>query len=291
MRISFLSLSLVCLAGSPIAARATDLAKIDRTLAREPVYEHKPKYCLLVCGPEAKTRVWLVVDGDVLYVDRNGNGDVTERDERVSWTGRACVAGDLTCVPGKDGHTTLRLRRYGSAIELTLWHEGKLYSIGHQELDPLVFADRASDAPVAHIGGPQSLALSYYWPGAEQPLKLFVRVGTPGLGKGVFAARHLATVEPRVVAATAIEFPAEGGGNPPTATKATLDECCCCFAEGFVRVPDRAGKGVARVTVRIPDWKESVLAPASFAVPLDPHRLGNPPPKIQTAKPWKEKQP
>lgn len=225
MNISVLSLSLVCLAGSPIAAWATDLAKIDRTIAQEPVYGHKPKYCLLVFGPEAKTRVWLVVDGDVLYVDRNGNGDLTERNERVSWTGRTCVAGDLTCVSGKDGPTTLRLRKYGSVIELTLWHEGKLYNIGHQELDPLVFADRASEAPVAHISGPLSIALCYYWPGAQQPLKLFVRVGTPGLGKGVFAARHLATVEPQVVAVAAIEIPAEGGGNPPTATKATLDEC------------------------------------------------------------------
>ena len=291
MRISVLSLSLVCLAGSPIAARATDLAKIDRTIAQEPVYEHKPKYCLLVFGPEAKTRVWLVVDGDVLYVDRNGNGDLTERNERVSWTGRTCEAGDLTCVPGKGGHTALRLRKYGPVIELSVWLDGNLYSIGHQELDPLVFADRASDAPVAHLGGPQSIALCYYWPGAQQPLKLFVRVGTPGLGQGVFAARHLATVEPRVVAVAAIAFPAEGGGNPPTATKATLDECCCFFAEGFVRVPSQAGKGVARVTVHIPDWKESVLAPASFAVPLDPPRLGNPSPKIQTAKPWKEKRP
>jgi hypothetical protein len=36
-----------------------------------------------VFGPEAKTRVWLVLDGDVLYVDRNGNGDLTEDGERV----------------------------------------------------------------------------------------------------------------------------------------------------------------------------------------------------------------
>src|SRR5437867_2527641 len=60
-----------------------DLAKINRTIAREPAYRNRPKYCLLVFGNEAKFRVWLVLDGDVLYVDRNGNGDLTERDERV----------------------------------------------------------------------------------------------------------------------------------------------------------------------------------------------------------------
>jgi hypothetical protein len=59
-------------------AMAADLSKIDRTIAKEPKYQSKPKYCLLVFGPEAKARVWLVLDGDVLYVDRNGNGDLTE---------------------------------------------------------------------------------------------------------------------------------------------------------------------------------------------------------------------
>src|SRR6266571_5378383 len=67
-----------------IPARAVDLAKIDRTINKEPVYKSKPKYCLLVFGPEAKTKVWLVQDGDTLYVDRNGNGDLTEPDKKVA---------------------------------------------------------------------------------------------------------------------------------------------------------------------------------------------------------------
>jgi hypothetical protein len=65
------------------SATAADLTKIDRRIAKEPEYKSKPKYCLLVFGPEAKTRVWLVQDGDTLYVDRNGNGDLTDGGERV----------------------------------------------------------------------------------------------------------------------------------------------------------------------------------------------------------------
>src|SRR6516165_9403209 len=65
-------------------AQAADLAKIERKIAKEPAYQTKtPKYCLLVFGLEAKTRVWLVQDGDTLYVDRNGNGDLTAADNRV----------------------------------------------------------------------------------------------------------------------------------------------------------------------------------------------------------------
>ncbi len=52
-------------------------------------------------GPEAKFRAWLVQDGDFLYVDRNGNGDLTEEGERVAKKqgdagNRQWEVGDLT---------------------------------------------------------------------------------------------------------------------------------------------------------------------------------------------------
>jgi hypothetical protein len=37
----------------------------------------------LVFGPERQQRVWMVLDGATLYVDLNGNGDLTEPDERL----------------------------------------------------------------------------------------------------------------------------------------------------------------------------------------------------------------
>jgi hypothetical protein len=49
---------------------------------REPGYEHAPSYCRLVFGPKGQTQVWVVVAGDTVYVDRNGNGDLTEPGER-----------------------------------------------------------------------------------------------------------------------------------------------------------------------------------------------------------------
>src|SRR5438270_6084694 len=70
------------LLGVPLSA--ADLTHIDRKIAKEPAYKSKPKYCLLVFGPEAKTRVWLVQDGNTLYVDRNGNGDLTEASKKVT---------------------------------------------------------------------------------------------------------------------------------------------------------------------------------------------------------------
>src|SRR4029453_11953400 len=67
---------------------------------------------LLVFGPEAKTRVWLVVDGDDLYVDANANGDLTEAGEKFSFL-----------KPGPSGHPQSGDER--SVVGVTI-HDGKL---------------------------------------------------------------------------------------------------------------------------------------------------------------------
>src|SRR5262245_10706058 len=81
MRLSTLALVTLILGVIPVSA--ADLTKIDRTIAKEPTYKGKPKYCLLVFGPEAKYRVWLVTDDEALYVDRNGKGDLTDKGNRI----------------------------------------------------------------------------------------------------------------------------------------------------------------------------------------------------------------
>src|SRR6267142_1658119 len=96
-RVAVLSLA-VCLASSMVtvgSARASDppdLSKIKRRLAREPAYTAKePLYALYVFGPQARTHVWAVLDKsisdatnyDVLFFDRNADGDLTTADERI----------------------------------------------------------------------------------------------------------------------------------------------------------------------------------------------------------------
>jgi hypothetical protein len=60
---------------------------------KEPAYRHEPRYALLVFGPDCEQRVWMVLDGTTLYVDRNGNGDLTEPNERVEPTNPRDVVG------------------------------------------------------------------------------------------------------------------------------------------------------------------------------------------------------
>jgi hypothetical protein len=76
-------LALAVLFASPFTVSADPL-KVDRTLKKEPAYSTKaPRYGLLIFGPTGQHRVWLVQDGDVLHIDRNGNGDLTDPGEMV----------------------------------------------------------------------------------------------------------------------------------------------------------------------------------------------------------------
>jgi RNA polymerase sigma factor (sigma-70 family) len=79
----------------PTTVFAIDPDKAGRKIVKEPVYTTKsPKYGLLVFGPEAKDKMWLVWDGDKLYVDRNGNGDLTDPGEMVAIKKKRELAGN-----------------------------------------------------------------------------------------------------------------------------------------------------------------------------------------------------
>ena len=71
-----------------------DYAKIDRKLAKEPTYVAEPRYALFVFGLEGKARMWAVLDKsdaespyyDVLYLDLDADGDLTDDGERFQGT-------------------------------------------------------------------------------------------------------------------------------------------------------------------------------------------------------------
>ena len=219
-----LALTIVLLALAPAPILATDLTKIDRSIAKEPAYKNKPKYCLLVFGPEAKHRVWLVQDGDVLYVDRNGNGNLTEAGNKIAAEKNES---------GNEGEYTFKLRelRAGQRVHRDLFVSiSKLASLADRDQrakelvakNPqaksylvmievempgwkgggiggrvqqlgfyvdvngvLQFADHAKDAPILHFDGPLQVTLF-----GRHELKIgresdvVLGVGSAGVGPG-----------------------------------------------------------------------------------------------------------
>ena len=47
-------------------------------VTQEPNYKNEPGYCLFALGLETPTNIWIVADGEELYVDLNANGDLTD---------------------------------------------------------------------------------------------------------------------------------------------------------------------------------------------------------------------
>src|SRR5262249_31115113 len=183
-----------------------------------------PKYALLVFGPEAKTRVWLVQDGDALYVDRNGNGDLTESGNKVLAEKNSDAGeGEYTFKIGelRDGallHKELyvfiaKLDRLADSdsdvkaflgknsdgrqfavyadVELPGWKGNGIGGRVHQRTSYaeangiLQFADKPADAPIIHFGGPWSiLLLVKHTLNINRQTDMYFGIGTPGVGPG-----------------------------------------------------------------------------------------------------------
>jgi len=218
MRATALLFTLAAVGLPAASAEAVDLTKIERSIRKEPVYQSEnPQYCLLAFGPEAKVRVWLVVDGDVLYVDRNGNGDLTEPGERIRphsalhnsperpdmklmcnfflrrpfKDGRFEGESILSCVPDATclivEHFIPADDREDALAELFRKHPFRVV-VGTMRCgqdSSLAFASRPGDAPILHFDGPRHLALVAHF---SDPLRrgetsqLSVQMLTPGLG-------------------------------------------------------------------------------------------------------------
>jgi hypothetical protein len=226
--------ALVVAAAMALTAGAADLTKIDRTIVKEPAYKSKPKYCLLVFGPEAKIRVWLVRDGDVLYVDRNGNGDLTEIDELCrAREPQDKLALEFGAKPG-DGYRTWRIgdilspdgKTTYSRLDVLVFRDAYGFDLRthHHEFLPggLKFADRPQDAPIVHFAGPLAANLHPDSLIRGQTKELWAGLGTRGLGKGTFVTIFDDKLYNETKLVGEIEFPAKIVGTKPVKVKIEL---------------------------------------------------------------------
>jgi hypothetical protein len=238
---------------------AVDLAKIDRSLRKEPTYQSKqPRYCLMVFGPEAKTRVWVVLDGDVLYLDRNGNGDLTDPGERITSEevyrnhperpdvevmrrfelNRLKAGGGplLPCSPEVEWFQVVQL------VPRADWHDQAWVKLQQEQPDDFVvntktgraqrakfrFASSPQEAPILLFDGPRRFALSgtfdqpRFRPG--ESCELAVELHTQGWNATV--RTELPGVPEDVHPVAEIEFPPGRLGKAPTRVRVELKERC-----------------------------------------------------------------
>jgi hypothetical protein len=216
-----------------VPATAADLGKIDRSLAREPSYKGKPGYCLLVFGADAKTRVWLVKDGDTLYLDRNGNGDLTEDGERLAGKGGG-PAGAISAAAGKKYEIRqCNLTKLGGPKDQQEYcHIAIDVDGAFRQYSFAGFAGAPKDAPVVHFDGPLTIEVAdknVTLVRGEKPTDLGVYMVTRGhgerLGSTVLVDYNLGIPAGAQPVAEVKFWSKEPNGKPVTA-RYTLKQRC-----------------------------------------------------------------
>ncbi len=272
-----------------------DSLPIDRTLRREPAYRTKPEYCLLVFGPEAKRRVWLVTAGEAFYADTNGDGDLAEQGKRLYAVGnyrslvfldpgtttmwfpvpeneRIYEVGDIFDAATRTWYnvTVRRSGRLKTAVfDVLVDVKGKFRQLGQLPR----FGDSPQNAPVLHFDGPLTAGLftSPLIRGQTgNELAAWVGTNAPAGAKGQATYVVLDDGVPGDNFPMArIEFPKRVPEGKSIEKVVWLDQRDrpVRFA-GWLRVPVEAGLGKAKVTLIVPRWKWRRVQQATVEIPV-----------------------
>lgn len=219
---------------------------------KEPKYKKEPRYALLAFGPQRETRVWMVLDGKTLYVDRNADGDLTDPAERLEpnipkdgsdrignpgmYTGMDHF--EVAVEAGIGGASKFKLDRWVRAEAYepqtefekgirakwlkhrwensTLWRQEGL----GQGQTPLLFMPKPADAQVCHLDGPltfvlkspEEQVLQRGEAGCDVPFHVAV-VGRPPTGSQQQFCNRLATKEAPAAAHLMVEIEYPGKGD------------------------------------------------------------------------------
>jgi len=268
------------------AVSADDTFVAPRTLQREPDYNGKPRYALVVYGETSDRRVWLVEDGKQLYVDRNENGDLTDDGPPLSITKERKFYSNVSQIPDFDadyapfdlssidgeslaGLTLHRSRRYGrDQTSLSITVDG--WRMMHSSPNSF-WGNSPGTAPVVRLSeklSPRLLRATKYEIG-QKPEQLaigFVSSKTtpdaPTIWMGIEGLPREFPVVVRIQWPTASE-------TERIETSHRLTERCCghLFYTSMFELPPNVVAGMARATVEMP---------FGFDVPLEPTSLISP---------------
>jgi hypothetical protein len=269
--LAFTLILLVSVARVPAAA---ETAKLDRTIAKQPVFTSAPKYCLAVFGTSPQVKVWLILDNDTLYIDRNGNGDLSDAAKRVKMekaqaSGHVFKAGSVFASPDGKKQAQLTVECYGDLMLLTAELEPQFREIaGTDPTGNLRFASTPQDAPVVYFGGPMTLDTNRDPLHRGRATHLYAMVGTPGIGPGTFAALLHGQVNADAHIVAEIEVPRKGKASPQKQRVVLDRRCCGCLFHGAVPIPGDAGD-VAKVSLSFENWEGSKVAPAQVEVKVN----------------------
>jgi hypothetical protein len=232
-----IGIALTCL--SPTLAG--DLSKIERKIVKEPTYKTKsPKYALLVFGPEAKLRVWIVTDGETVYVDRNGDGDLTDLKERFAKRDE-CRNIELADPDGETHYVITSIGEYeDSGRQHLMVNVDVKGTHPYQQYCDAKLAARPGDAPISHFHGPLIMGVrTINWKlppelalhTGDIPADLNATLGTMDAERGCWVVVRSEPADgfspgKDVHPAVEVEFPAKAADGPTIKKRYLLEKRC-----------------------------------------------------------------
>ena len=304
-----LSASVALLVGcSLLGPSHPDLSSIGRRIVREPEYVTKiPLYGLFVFDSEASTSIWAALDKsskdrdlyDVLYLDLNSNGDLTEGNERFE--GRVVGAGTDESVEFLVGslfvsttghtHTEVMISASGGSQPRVFfemkWNGEHKVGGGYPRrpgselvVTPRTrFAPRPEDAPILWPGAEVPLSFQDWHGGVGLPTprrlsiggshKIQMYLGHAGKGTNTFCALPDDFLPENVPIITTLIY-TDVLGETRRAVGDERDRCCGILYYGRVNVPTDARPGMATVHVELPS--DYPCVPEDIPVELVPAR-------------------
>ena len=190
------------LAGTKWKAKPIDFKKVDRTIRKLPdLKAERPLYALFLFGVDGETRVWAVLDKsakekealDVLYLDRNADGDLTGKDERFEGSANGVFSiGDLA-EPGTEVvHKDFVIQgAKGTFFYQLKWAGGTVLSGPHgptgEESAP--FGPSPREAPIFLLGTERPFDFEHWMSGTlrrGEATDFKVFIGNKGDRRGAF---------------------------------------------------------------------------------------------------------
>ena len=191
-------------------ARLIEFDKVDRTIRKLPkLNAEKPLYGLLLFGLNGQHRVWAVLDKreagrdtyDLLYLDRNADGDLTGDDERIVAAREGSYArakatyfeiGDFRDPGSRAVHKEFQITSTATSVRIKMkWHGDKVTMgvFGPQRATYQHFADSPQKAPLLVPGHDRPFQFQHWmcakmrW-GQDNDFKVFM--GNRGDRTGAF---------------------------------------------------------------------------------------------------------
>ena len=197
---------------SAAGAEPIDFARVDRTVGKTPRLTAHARYGLFLFGTNGEKRVWAILDRraadarafDVLYLDRDADGDLTERGETIEPAERkpkgepddgvTFVVGELTDPGTGARHTGVTITWTDASVRFRMqWRGGKVTfgGFGPSRETYAQFAAEPEQAPVYVPGWDRPFQFEHWLSGElarGEATDFKVFVGNVGDRRGAFSA-------------------------------------------------------------------------------------------------------